>query len=162
MAKKRLTEMSVDQPQTSQSMDLWIGISVSVKIIRRGSAVAFGDKAFGYRCTKDIWRSSFSSSRIWQDRISTSAIEYGVFGIASTLVDNQAKWHKHCRNRFSELKLDREISKSQKRKSSDIYTSSDTKKATRQSSIQIIYLRKLFFLWIKLWRNSLSFYHEFS
>ena len=44
----------VDQPQTSQSIDLWIGISVSVKIIRRGSALAFGDKAFGYRCTKDI------------------------------------------------------------------------------------------------------------
>ena len=111
MAKKRLTEMSVDQPQTSQSMDLWIGISVSVKIIRRGSAVAFGDKAFGYRCTKYIGKSSFSNSRILQDRISTNAIEYGVFGIAPTLVDNQAKWHKNCRNRFSELKLDREISK---------------------------------------------------
>ena len=53
--------------------------------------------------------------------------------IAPTLVDNQAKWHKNCRNRFSELKLDREISQSQKRNSSDIYTSSDTKKATRQS-----------------------------
>ena len=35
--------------------------------------------------------------------------------------------------RFIELKLDREISKSQKQKSSDIYTSPDTKKATRQS-----------------------------
>ena len=54
-------------------------------------------------------------------------------GIAATLVDNQAKWHNNCRNRFSELKLDRYISKSQKRKISDIYTSSDTKKATRQS-----------------------------
>ena len=55
MTNKRSTEMSVDQPQKSQSMDLWIGISVSfVKIIRRGSAVAFVDKAFGYRSTKDI------------------------------------------------------------------------------------------------------------
>ena len=44
-------------------------------------------------------------------------------GITPTLVDNQVKWHKNCRNRFSELKLDSEISKSQKRKSSDIYTS---------------------------------------
>ena len=56
-------------------------------------------------------------------------------GIApGTLFDNQANWHTNCRNicRFSELKLDREISKSQKRKSSDIYTTSNTKKATRQ------------------------------
>ena len=35
-------------------------------------------------------------------------------GITPTLVDNQAKWHKNCRNSFSELKLDREIFKSQK------------------------------------------------
>ena len=61
MSKKRLTEMSVDQPQTSQSMDLWIGLSVSVKIIRRGSAVAFGDKAFGCRCTKDIYEKAASA-----------------------------------------------------------------------------------------------------
>ena len=36
-------------------------------------------------------------------------------GITPTRVDNQATWHKNCRNRFSEL------------------TSSDTKKATRHS-----------------------------
>ena len=34
MSKKCLTEMAVDQPQKSQSMDLWIGISVYfVKLI---------------------------------------------------------------------------------------------------------------------------------
>ena len=33
----RLTKMSVDQPQKSQSMDMWIGISVSfAKITKTG------------------------------------------------------------------------------------------------------------------------------
>ena len=66
-------------------------------------------------------------------------------GIAPTLVDNQSKWHKNCRNKFSELKLDIKIYKSQKRKSSDIYTSSDTKKATRQRCTSTNISKEFFF-----------------
>ena len=108
MSQKRLTEMCVDQPQTSQSMDLWIGISVSVKWL-------LGTKRSDIDALKTHEKATSANQEF--DKIGSPPMPLNMAfldegkGIAPTL-DNQAKWHKNCRNRFSDLKLDREISKS--------------------------------------------------
>ena len=50
-------------------------------------------------------------------------------GIAETLKNHQAKWHKNCRNKFSDLKVQR----ARKRKSEETNDLPREKKFTRKS-----------------------------
>ena len=133
MSKKRLTEMSVDQPQKSQSMD-WDTCIVCQDNKDEALQWPLGTKRSDIDLLKTYEKAASAIQEF--DEIGSLPMPLNVTlwdegkGIAPTLVDNQTKWHKNCRNRFSELKLDREISESQKRKSSDFYTPPDTKKAT--------------------------------
>ena len=131
MSKKRLTEMSVDQPQKSQSID-WDKCIFCQHSKDEAPQWPLGTKR------SDIYplKTDGKAASVIQefDKIGSLPMPLNV----ALLDEGKGIILQHLliikpNDRLIGLKLDREISKSQKQKSSDIYTSPDTKKATRQS-----------------------------